>query len=484
MKLLERLLAAGPNLLDYIAGREHTPSEQLQPQRNGFRLLLQPLSGSLTHRSAHGVEAWKLAGMRFFLFDGFFSTASDSFYLTFVPLFALAYNASGGAIGLMTAAANLLGTIALFPGAKIAEVVRRRRPLIVASGGGVGRLVLVVLVILPFLVVSPAAAIVVIIAVNGVRAFTGNLGSPAWTAFTADLVPPVMRARYFGNRNTMMGVAALVFAPIAGWLISAGNRAPSLPRLGYQIVFFLALALGMASTYCFNRIPEPARTPAPKQRRHRISLRMLRHSMRANRSFMGFVASAFVWNLALQVAGPFFNVYLVTGLGGNDAQVGIATGVSNLTNLIGLWVFAYLAERRGNYWVQKVTGFLIPLMPLAWVFAAHPWHIYVINTVSGFLWAGYNLSNFNLLLEYTPESERARAVALFQSVVFGSAVAGPIIGGYLADVASYRLVFLLSAIGRWVAAFLFIWLVHEVRRGRGAPQRTSGNDAAAQPESA
>ncbi len=484
MKLFERLLAAGPNLLDYIAGREHTPSEQLQPQRNGFRLLLQPLSGSLTHQSARGVEPWKLLGMRYFLFDGFFSTASDSFYLTFVPLFALAYNASGGAIGLMTAAANLVGTIALFPGAKIADVIKRRRPLIVASGGGVGRLVLIVLVFLPFLAISPAAAVVVIIAVNAVRAFTGNLGSPAWTAFTADLVPPVMRARYFGNRNTMMGVAALFFAPIAGWLISAGNRAHSMPRLGYQVVFFLALVLGMASTYCFNHIPEPERAPAPKQRRRHRSLRSLRLSMRANRSFMGFVASAFVWNLALQVAGPFFNVYLVTGLGGNDAQVGIATGVSNLTNLIGLWVFAYLAERRGNYWVQKITGFLIPLMPLAWVFAAHPWHIYLINTMSGFLWAGYNLSNFNLLLEYTPESERARAVALFQSVVFGSAVVGPIVGGYLADVASYRLVFLLSAIGRWLAAFLFVWLVHEVRRGRGAPKHTRGGDAATEAESA
>lgn len=479
MKPFERLFSSGehtlPNrTLGYMAEPSKSGSEQLQPQRLSFRLLMEPLSGSLTHQSARILESARLLGMRYFLFDGFFATASDSFYLNFIPLFALAYGASSGAIGVMTAVANLLGTIALFPGARIAEVVKRRRPVVVVTGGGVGRVVLIVLVVLPLFLMSPAAAIVVIIAINGIRSFTGNLGNPAWTAFTADLVPPFMRSRYFGNRNTMMGLAALVFTPIAGWMISAGNGLQRFPRFGYQIVFLFALVFGMASTTCFNRIPEPPRS-APARPRERHS--SLRRSLGANRPFVGFIASALVWNLALQVAGPFFNVYIVTGLGGSDAQVGLAAGVSNLTNLIGLWIFARLADRRGSYWVQKVTGFLIPLLPLAWVFAAHPWNIYLINTASGFLWAGYNLANFNLLLDYTPEGERPRAVALYQTVVFGSAVAGPLIGGFLADVASFKLVFLLSAIGRWIGAFLFIWLVHDIKSSTGAPQDTDRGES-------
>jgi len=42
--------------------------------------------------------------------------------------------------------------------------------------------------------------------------------------------------------------------------------------------------------------------------------------------------------------------------------------------------------------------------------------------------------------------------------VFGSAVAGPLIGGTLADIAGYKLIFVLSFIGRYIGVGLFIWL--------------------------
>jgi len=68
------------------------------------------------------------------------------------------------------------------------------------------------------------------------------------------------------------------------------------------------------------------------------------------------------------------------------------------------------------------------------------------------------------LLELAPDEQRARAVALFQLAVFGSAVAGPLIGGALADIAGYRLIFILSFIGRYIGVGLFIWLTVRPRR--------------------
>ena len=88
----------------------------------------------------------------------------------------------------------------------------------------------------------------------------------------------------------------------------------------------------------------------------------------------------------------------------------------------------------------------------------------IINTFSGFLWAGYNLSNFNLLLELTPDEGRPRAVALFQTAVFGSAVIGPLLGGFLADAIGFKFVFGLSSAGRYLGIALFILLT--IRPGR------------------
>lgn len=79
----------------------------------------------------------------------------------------------------------------------------------------------------------------------------------------------------------------------------------------------------------------------------------------------------------------------------------------------------------------------------------------VNNLVAGFLWAGFTLANFNMLLLLTPDDQRHRAAALYQTAVFTSAVIGPLIGGYLADNVGYSMVFTASGVGRLLAMLIF-----------------------------
>ena len=95
---------------------------------------------------------------------------------------------------------------------------------------------------------------------------------------------------------------------------------------------------------------------------------------------------------------------------------------------------------------------------MLWAFFTAPWQVGVNNAFGGFLWAGYNLANFNLLLQLTPNEGRGRAVALYQTGVFAAAVVGPLVGGYIADHVSFQLTFLLSGLGRLIATGMFVWL--------------------------
>jgi MFS family permease len=384
--------------------------------------------------------------------------------LGFMTLFALAYGASNGQVGMMTAVANLLGALALFPGARLVERVGRRKPVVVWSGGGVARLVLLLLAMVPFIIVQPAVAIATIIVLNGLRAFMANLANPGWTAMVADIVPDSMRGRYFGSRNMAMGVAALLVAPLAGRLIFLGNGWGGLGYFGYQIVFFLAFMFGMVSTFSFQRIDEPPAAAAQQADHHRGDLR---RAIGQSPGYVGLVLSAFVWNLSLQVAAPFFNVYLVKTFQSSATTIGLLASVSSLTALLGQRLFGRLLDVRGAFWVQLVTGFFIPGLPLAWMFITADWQVGIINTFGGFLWAGYNLANFNLLLRLTPDEQRPRAVALYQTAVFSSAVIGPLLGGFLADSVSYQLIFGLSAAGRLLGMVLFaVFTVRLVNKGQ------------------
>lgn len=462
--------------LEYIQRSPQTDGEQSRPQRWNWSILLRPLDRQLAHQANDILAPPTVFNLRYFWLDGLFSAISDNFYLSFIPLFALTFGASNSQVGWLTAAGNLLGALAFFPGAYLAEHTMRRKRLVLWSGGGVARAALLGLAFVPIVTQSPSVAIWLIIALNALRAFMGNLANPAWTAMVADLVPDFVRGRYFGSRNMAMGVAALLVTPIAGRIISQGDSWNSNPFLGYQAIFVLSFAFGMVSTYLFGRIKEPgdeltlvASAPESTTAPPIIQSQQSGHwwqIAQVNPAFLGLVISAFVWNLSLQIAAPFFNVYLVQEFGASAAMIGFLTAVSSLTALGGQRVFGRLLDRKSALWVQMVCGFIIPILPLAWVFITASWQVAFINLLGGFIWAGYNLANFNLLLELTPDAQRPRAVALYQTAVFAGAVIGPLLGGYLADDVGFKLIFGLSSMGRLVGMGIFAWLTVLATRRR------------------
>jgi len=456
-----------------IPARRIEPFDQYRPQRWNWELAKQPFNRTLENQAQQPITPGAIDNLRYFWLDGITAAASEAFYLAYIPLFAVAYGATNEQVGWITALGNLLGALALFPGARMMEKTGHRKWLVVWGGGGVARMMVFLLALLPLFALPPTLAIMAIASLNGIRAFAANFSNPAWTSLVADIVPEFMRGRYFSTRNLTMGIATLVVSALAGWLISSANGWTFNPFLGFQLVFLLAFAIGMASTYCFSRIVEPL----PKAPADAVATSgHLRRALKGSSGYLGFVVSAFVWNFSLQLAGPFFNVYLVTGLGADTTMVGIVTAISSLTALAGQVIFGRLMDRKGAIWLQIITGFPIAFLPVAWAFYTDPWQVGVNNFFGGFLWAGYNLANFNLLLLLTPEPGRARAVALYQTVVFASAVFGPLVGGYLADNVSFQLVFGLSGLGRFIGMILFVvmtaWPLHKLSKERRAAQAT------------
>jgi MFS family permease len=441
--------------VNYLPQRRIGPFDQVRPQRWNWEFVKRPLDTTLTRQITEPVTSTERANLRFFWLDGIFASTSEAFFLTYIPLFALAYGATNEQIGWITAIGNLMGAIALFPGARMMEATGQRKNLVVWTGGGIARFALFFLALIPLFQMPPTVAILAITSLNGLRAFMSNFANPAWTALVADLVPNFMRGRYFSLRSFTMGICTLVFTALAGWLITSGNDWSANPFLGFQLAFFLAFLTGLGSMYYFSRIDESAvATKAAVAH----TKGQLRRAIRETPGYMGFVVSAVVWNFSLQIAGPFFNVYLVSNLGANTATVGIVTSISSIFALGGQLLFGKWMDRKGAIWLAIVTGIPISILPMMWATYTAPWQVGINNAFGGFLWAGYNLANFNLILQLTPNEGRARAVALYQTGVFAAAVAGPLVGGYIADHIGFNLVFILSGVGRFIATGMFVWL--------------------------
>lgn len=387
--------------------------------------------------------------LRWFWWDGLYAAASDNIPLTYLTLYVLALGATQAQIGFMSALSSLSAALLLLPGALLVERLGRRHRLTLI-GGGLARLSLLLLAVLPWLAGGQAALWVPLaILLSVCRDALGNLVYPAWVALTADLVPLEGRGRYFAARNAVMGFAGMITTLLVGEMITRAGQ-----PLGYQMALGMAFVLGMASTYSFGRLHDPQEKPAAP-RAAALSLGTLRQDLRAQPLFLKLCATAALWNFFLNIPGPFFGVYQVENLHATATMVGINSIASSVATLLIQRKAGEWNDRWGARRVQMVSGLLIPVLPLLWTFVRAPWHIIPINLLGGVLWGAYSLASFNFLLAATPAEQRARYSALYQIVVTVALAAGAALGGLVISRWGYAVLFLASALGRWLAAGLF-----------------------------
>jgi len=388
--------------------------------------------------------------LRSFWFDGLFAASSNEILLAYLTLFLLALDVTPAQIGLLSSLSSLAAAAMLLPGATLVEHWGQRKRIVLLTGGGTARVALMLMPLVPLLFTGPTAVYVVIALAVARDAFS-QLGVPAWTSLTADIVPLKWRSRFFASRNIAVGLAKIPLIYLVGLLI-ARTSSPGKP-VGYQLALGLAFAIGLAATVSYAIIREPEASPA--QAKSRASWKSFTQHLRAHPEFLTFCATAALWNFAVRLAGPFFSVYLVESLKATPDIVGILSTISTLTALPGQRLFGMLADRWGAHRVQLVTGLIIPFLPLGWALTRTAWHTVPIHIAGGFLWAGYNLANFNMLLTMTPEDLRPRYTALYQIIVMIALAVGSALGGVVVEQWGYYVVFVLSSIGRLVAALLF-----------------------------
>ncbi len=402
-----------------------------------------PQAGTLARRS-----------LRWFLADGMFGGASDAIVNAFLSLYLLALGATRAQIGLLASLSNLTIPLVMFPGAALAERASEYKGFVLKNLI-LSKSTLFILAILPLL---PLGRWVILVAIGLaiIRVLVSHFTNPAWTAFVAKLVPLKWRGRYFASRNILIALASILVTLLAGALIDLFGK-PG----GYQVVFALAGLLGLLSAYSFSRIEEPSLASGGRQSLNTVGILKVALQMPG---FLPFCVLSGLWNFSVQIAGPFFPVYMVEVLKAGGAVVGLTSSLAILASIPGQRIFGYQADARGPLWVYRLTSLLIPLVPWLWAFAPTVWFILPVEVFSGFVWAGFNLVSFNLLLEFTPQEGRPLYVAFYQVIVGLGMTIGPMLGGIVASEIGYKALFLLSGALRAFTAALFVLFIRKTSR--------------------
>jgi MFS family permease len=409
--------------------------------------------------TAGGAWAVQLSGatqrnLRSFFFNGFFTSASDSIILTYFPLFLLALGASTADIGMMTALASLSASLLLIPGAMLVDRIGQRKRIVLISGGYSSSVMLLLIALSP-LILSGRTSIYVVIALKVIMDGLLNFALPAWVSMTADVVPLSWRGRFFSTRNLAMGFASMVTTYGIGQLITWFGE-----PVGYQWALGLSFTFGLVSAGFFSKIRD-YRDKDQAIPHQSYSIRSLIDTLQKDRNFLAFCGFTAWWTFSLNIAGPFFNVFLVKDLKATASIIGVVAVVGKISSIPAQRIFGPLADRWGPRKLMRLFAFIIPVLPIAWYFVKAPWQAIPINTLGGIFWAAMNLATFNMLLEISPQENRARYSAMYHIAVAISAAIGATLGGILADQWGIPIVFIISGIGRLLAALFFSRFVRQ-----------------------
>lgn len=367
----------------------------------------------------------------------------------FLAACAIYLGASNITIGLLAAVPHLTQLIQLV-GVYLIERFRVRRVIAVLSGSlaRIAYLVMIVAMLIP----SANLALGVLVAAVALRYSFGALVGAAWNAWLPEIVPLERRSEYFGKRLRVMTIVGTGLSLAAAGLIDWWS-AESVNgfRYAYIVLFGAALITGLHSIYCMGHMPEPKMGP-PAQKLPFVKLLRRPFSDVNFRSLLLFLGT---WNFAINLASPFFVVYMLRRLELDLTLVTVFIIVGQVANFLTTTYWGRIADRYSNKSVLSVCGPLFIACIFAWTFTTfpdrHPLTIpllIVIHMLTGVATAGVSLASTTIGMKLAPKSEVTAYLACSSVVISVAAGLAPIVGGLTADFFVNRE---LSLVIHWVA---------------------------------
>lgn len=294
----------------------------------------------------------------------------------------------------------------------------------------------------------------------------GMIIGPVWSSWMGDLIPDSIRGSYFGRRQTLMEIASFSSMLVGGYLIESFSHSEIFHDehdvyLGFAAVFTLALIARMISCFFLTKKYDPPYTPTPIPKNE--FTRFLQHLTHSNYGI--FVLLMCLMNCSIYVSAPYFAPYMLKELQVGYFTYNLINAVVIMTKCVLLPYWGKLCDQFGTRKVMVLSGLLMPLCPILWLFQGPLWYYILVQIYAGIVWGGWEISVFNIAFDLTDREHRVTHLAYY-SILNGTAIfIGGLLGAYLMDNLGirYTTIFFISGILRYIVFFSLVRKIHEVR---------------------
>jgi MFS family permease len=371
---------------------------------------------------------------RLVLYDALASEAMGTLTTgVFLVGFAVELGASNSAIGLLASIPFFVQLLQV-PAVVVVERIRARRAICVWTSS-IGRSFLLGAAFTPlFAALGGIGSLIGLLAVHQGMAAVGGC---AWNSWMRDLVPEAEQGRFFGRRTAAATALATVLVLLGGAFLEFWKSyVPASATIGYSLLFAVSALIGLFGVYLLAITPDRAMPPISQ---HAHPLRLISSPFR-DVNFRRLVVFLASWSFAVNLAAPFFVVYMLKTLGYPMTMITALTTTSQLSNLAALGLWGRLIDRFNNKAVLDVCAPLFLGCMLAWTLTGVRWvepialyMLFAIHILMGIATAGMALASGNLAMKLSPRGEATAYLAANSVVASVCAAIAPIIGGLTAD---------------------------------------------------
>ena len=386
---------------------------------------------------SHGLRMMTWEGM---VSMGFFSITTSGI----LAAYALALGANNFQIGILAAIPFIMQPIQI-PAILLVEKLRRRKAISVIAWFLAQSLWLPVALIPVFIGVPSNAAISVLLVLMAIRGVFAAVTNCSWNPWVRDLVPQQILGRFYSRRLALSVFVAIVFGLGAAFFVDYwhGQVSQEIAILGYTYaILFGAVSLGLTSVVFMSFIPEPLMQPEPEPRQSLIQRLFIPFRDPNFRRLMQFL---FSWSFVLNLAIPFFAVYMLRRLGLPLSWVIGLSAISQLFNILFLRVWGPLVDRFGSKAILSISASLYLLVVVGWTFTTMPGRhfltiplLIILHTFAGVAAAGVTLTVGTIGMKLAPQQQATPYLAGATLATSLGAGLGPLAGGFLADFFSVR----------------------------------------------
>jgi MFS transporter, DHA1 family, inner membrane transport protein len=268
-----------------------------------------------------------------------------------------------------------------------------------------------------------------------------TVSTPAYTSLMRDIYPDNARGRLMGYVRVIAQSMAFLATLITGRLLDA--------HVSFRYLFPVAGVFGLLAAWAFFKVrplPHIARQEPPPPSSGgavafiRETLAILKHNL----PYRYFALSVFIYGFANLMVQPLYQLYQVDVLQITGTQIANLANLASLLAIAGSFFWGRFMDRYGPPMTVMASIGLIAVIPIVYLFADSVTFLFFAAALSGFGFAGVELSYLSSILLYAEPGRTAQYQSLHSLLLGVRGVLASLVGVPLATHFGYKNIFLVA----------------------------------------